>query len=277
MAFNSGNNILGIEITSQNFRRFVIWVQLGFWLIMFLLAYNSRMAQASPIGPFFYVCMRLPLFMGAVYFNYFVLIPYFFERKRYWSYLLSLIFLIIVGQGIRLGLDAIFHDTVEKQAKMFMVPMVMTTILLIGSIMFKFMEEWFRVSQQKAELQNQRLVSELKFLKTQVNPHFLFNTLNNLYSLALLKDDRAPQMIAKLSEIMRYMLTQTRDSHVMLSSEMELFQSYINLHQQQENESQNVDIYTEGIRNRHQIAPLLLINFLENSFNHGAISHKPQG
>ncbi|MEO0640349.1 MAG: sensor histidine kinase, partial [Bacteroidota bacterium] len=126
-------------------------------------------------------------------------------------------------------------------------------------------------------LQNQRLQAELKFLKTQVNPHFLFNTLNNLYSLALLKDDRAPQMIAKLSEIMRYLLSDTRVVHTKLSREMELFQSYVDLHQLQDDEAKNVDIYTEGIRNKHQIASLLLINFLENSFKHGDLNENPQG
>lgn len=271
------HKIMGIALTRGNFRNFTILIQVIFWCFWSVLAYSSSPAQASPIGPTLYVLQKLPLMIAGVYFNYMVLIPHLLEKKRYLAYLLAAGGLIAGLIMLRYWVDTEINGMAADQLPDWQVPIFAITIVMIGSTLFKFAEAWFSITQQKTELQNQRLQAELKFLKTQVNPHFLFNTLNNLYSLALLKDDRAPQMIAKLSEIMRYLLSDTRVVHTKLSREMELFQSYVDLHQLQDDEAKNVDIYTEGIRNKHQIASLLLINFLENSFKHGDLNENPQG
>ncbi|MEL6625157.1 MAG: histidine kinase, partial [Bacteroidota bacterium] len=253
------HKIMGIALTRGNFRNFTILIQVIFWCFWSVLAYSSSPAQASPIGPTLYVLQKLPLMIAGVYFNYMVLIPHLLEKKRYLAYLLAAGGLIAGLIMLRYWVDTEINGMAADQLPDWQVPIFAITIVMIGSTLFKFAEAWFSITQQKTELQNQRLQAELKFLKTQVNPHFLFNTLNNLYSLALLKDDRAPQMIAKLSEIMRYLLSDTRVVHTKLSREMELFQSYVDLHQLQDDEAKNVDIYTEGIRNKHQIASLLLI------------------
>jgi LytS/YehU family sensor histidine kinase len=121
--------------------------------------------------------------------------------------------------------------------------------------------------------ENLRLSAELGFLQSQINPHFLFNTLNNIYSFAYRKDDRAPAMITKLSEIIRYLLYECRTKRVSLHKEMALIQNYLELESLRNDAVHNVDFYAEGIEEHHQIAPLILITFVENCFKHGDIHH----
>jgi LytS/YehU family sensor histidine kinase len=109
----------------------------------------------------------------------------------------------------------------------------------------------------------------LKFLKAQINPHFLFNTLNNIYSLAYRQDANAAPMIATLSKIMRYHLYEGSWERVSLKKEADMLQDYIALQRIKYGDELRVDFYIEGIGPQHEIAPLLLITFVENSFKHG--------
>ncbi|MEL6132012.1 MAG: sensor histidine kinase, partial [Bacteroidota bacterium] len=277
LAFNDDHKIMGINFGRNNFYHFLSLLQLIFWSFWLILAYSSIPAQSSSSGPILYALHKILIMMAGVYFNYFVLIPRLLEKNKYLSYILSICLLISFLISLRYVIDIPLLWVDSEALPRLPVPIFVISIVLIGSTLFKFMEAWFSMTQQKVALQNQRLEAELKFLKTQVNPHFLFNTLNNLYSLALLKDDRAPQMIAKLSEIMRYLLSDTRITKVKLVKEMELLRSYIDLHQLKEEKTQNVDVYVEGVKNKHTIASLLLINFLENSFKHGDLDSNPQG
>ena len=111
------------------------------------------------------------------------------------------------------------------------------------------------------------------FLQSQINPHFLFNTLNNIYSFAYRKDERAPAMITKLSEIIRYLLYECRTKKVPLQKEMALIKNYLELESLRNNAVQNIDFYVEGIEEHHHIAPLILITFVENCFKHSDIHY----
>ncbi len=271
------SSTLGLNLNAQSFRYFMLGLQITFWGLWLLLAYNSQPAQSSTYGPFAFASTHILIFMGLVYINYTWLIPHLLVRRRYVGYFLSFVGLIAFGQflGFSLDLYILKHNPIFPNRG----PMAfaLTTLLLFASTLFKFVEGWFQVSQQQVELQNEQLRSELRFLRSQVNPHFLFNTLNNLYSLTLVQDQRAPKMVAQLSELMRYLIYDSSTTRVKLLREMELMGSYIALQQLQHDEEKNVDFYFEGIRNHHQIAPLLLISFLENSFKHGDLATNPEG
>jgi len=128
--------------------------------------------------------------------------------------------------------------------------------------------KYYRDQKEIIELKEQKKSTELDLLKNQLNPHFLFNTLNNLYALALKKSDKTPEVIAKLSEILDYILYQCKDDYVSINKEVELLENYIAL--EKVRYGSRVEVIFENQINRNiNIAPLILLTFVENAFKHG--------
>ena len=133
----------------------------------------------------------------------------------------------------------------------------------------KFTFDWFKNLRIKRELETQNLTSELAFLKSQINPHFLFNTLNNIHTLAYKKADGTPEAIMKLSELMRYMIYESNVDVVPLTQEIEYLKSFIDLQELRFKTKRIVDFEISGKIEEAQIAPLILLPFVENAFKHG--------
>ena len=133
----------------------------------------------------------------------------------------------------------------------------------------KFTFDWFKNVQIKTQLLNQNLTSELAFLKSQINPHFLFNTLNNIHTLAYKKSDDAPESIMKLSELMRYMIYESNADKVSLKKEMVHLRSFIDLQELRFKTKGIVQLKVDGDVEVYEIAPLLLLPLVENAFKHG--------
>lgn len=146
-----------------------------------------------------------------------------------------------------------------------------TTTLFIAIFvgMLKFAEDWLALEAKRKELENEKLTAELTFLKAQINPHFLFNTLNNLYYLAFTNSPNTTEVIAKLSQMMRYMIYDSNHTKVILSKEIEYIESYISLEKLRLNNQIPIELIVEGDVNQVKIVPLILITFLENAFKHG--------
>jgi LytS/YehU family sensor histidine kinase len=144
-----------------------------------------------------------------------------------------------------------------------------TTIFLFLSTVLKFTIDWFLNGRIQRDLENQRLTAELSFLKSQINPHFLFNSLNSIYSLAYQKSDTTPEAILKLSEIMRYMLYECNDNKVELTKELQYLQNYIDLQKIRFGNKAFINFEVRGEVTNQHIVPLLLISFIENAFKHG--------
>jgi LytS/YehU family sensor histidine kinase len=146
---------------------------------------------------------------------------------------------------------------------------------------FKIVEDWLAHQQERSELVSERNAAELAFLKSQVNPHFLFNTLNNIYSLAYTKSDAAPGAILKLSELMRYMLYDSNGQghsstagpfgRVSLGKEVAYLKNFVELEKLRVVNA-NVEFNIEGNVDLFRIEPLLLVSFVENAFKHGDLS-----
>ncbi|MDX2302936.1 MAG: histidine kinase [Microscillaceae bacterium] len=130
---------------------------------------------------------------------------------------------------------------------------------------------WFKQSHKEKDIENERLHTELLFLKSQINPHFLFNTLNNIYSLAVDKSDDTETAILMLSQMMRYMLYETNALKVDLNSEIDYLKNYLSLQKLRLSRQKNIKLSIEikGNPERMNIAPLLLIPLVENAFKHG--------
>jgi LytS/YehU family sensor histidine kinase len=159
------------------------------------------------------------------------------------------------------------------------VQMVREMYLVGFTAAIKFTKDWIQnqrrlafVSEQMKEKEKQYLEAELNFLKSQIQPHFFFNTLNNLYSLTLKKSDHAPEVVLKLSDLMSYMLYESNPSKVSLNKEINYLQNYLDLEKLRFGKRLNVLFEMEGQIADKCIPPLILILFLENSFKHGAMN-----
>lgn len=126
-------------------------------------------------------------------------------------------------------------------------------------------------NSEAIQLKSEKLETEMKFLKSQVNPHFLFNALNNVYTLAIIKADETPDVILRLSDMLRYMLYDCKDDVVPLQKELDYIKNYIALYQLKEDKPFNVEIDMEKVNGNVMIPPMVFIPFIENSFKHSKI------
>lgn len=138
------------------------------------------------------------------------------------------------------------------------------------AVAIKLLKYWYANQQAQKDLLQEKLEAELKFLKTQIHPHFLFNTLNNLYALTLKKSDLAPAVVLKLSELINYMLYECHENLVPLEKEVKFIYNYVDIEQLRYGDKLDVDIRLNGDVGKSKIAPLLLLPFVENCFKHGA-------
>lgn len=221
-----------------------------------------------------------PIHMALSYFNIYFLMPYFVFNRKYLEYTLAIIGSLALMLVVKFNLTYYLIDTnVMPEAAE-----VVNSITLNYAIVSMFGElyvvsfvtaikitiDWLREHQKLHELETRQLTSELSFLRSQVSPHFFFNTLNNIYSLTLEKSDKAPEVVLKLSELMRYLLYAARKNKQDLQSEVELIQNYLDLEKIRFNDSLTINMNITGNLNNKRIAPMLLIPFVENCFKHGA-------
>jgi two-component system LytT family sensor kinase len=130
-------------------------------------------------------------------------------------------------------------------------------------------KHWFSAETRKKEMEFEKTVTELSFLKSQINPHFLFNTLNNIYTLSILKSDKAPDAILKLADMMRYVLTDVGEKEAPVEQEIEYIEKFIALQKMRLTNTVEVDFKIFGKPDGQKIAPLLLMPFVENAFKFG--------
>lgn len=151
----------------------------------------------------------------------------------------------------------------------------LTVITSVYAVLIRYLIDAIDSQKLKAELTNQRQAGELALLRSQINPHFLFNTLNNIYSLVYQKSDEAPGAVIKFSSIMRYVLYEANAERVPLGKEIEYLESYVELQQLRFRQSGMVSMNVEGNMEGVAIAPMLLIPFVENAFKHGLRNRQP--
>ncbi|MCJ0743580.1 sensor histidine kinase [Pedobacter montanisoli] len=135
--------------------------------------------------------------------------------------------------------------------------------IIWGALLIKFIRMWYERKQMA-------LHSELNFLKAQIHPHFLFNTLNNLYALTLDNSPSSPEVVLGLSQILRYMLYECKSDYVPLKRDVEIIKNYITLEKLRHGDRLDLNFKIDGEINQQQIAPLLMIPLIENAFKHGA-------
>ena len=251
-----------------------------FWLALYGTMVGTGLRQGFQLGTIFYNETIQALFFAAlVYFNLLYLIPNYLARHAFIYFGLVLAACALVTPIEVLVLFLFYSDSPEYQANVvdqqvrIYLGNVFVTIL---ATVLRVIMDWWRYQNEKQVLLTQTMQSELRFLKSQINPHFLFNTLNNLYALTLKKSDKAPEIVLKLAEIMRYMLYECNERRVHLSKEIQYLYNYLDLERLRQPKEADIQFVVEGHVSEQLVAPLMFVPFVENSFKHG-LNHATAG
>lgn len=205
--------------------------------------------------------------MAAFIVNY-LLLPRFFFRKKYLYFSLYVLLLLMSVMFIEEAIleKLFFPETRGRTVQIYAMVGILPVVAILSG--FKFAWDALQKQREVEELRATVEKSELQFLKSQINPHFLFNNLNNLYSHAIENSPKTPSIILELSSVLRYMLYECREQYVSLSKELEQLENFTRLNQLQIEERGRVSFEAVEAGGGYKIAPLILIVFIENAFKH---------
>nr|WKN39720.1 histidine kinase [Tunicatimonas sp. TK19036] len=264
----------------------LIWVLMGVLLLVFQpLYWQASMQVVFPMQFWVKQGILFLLLIGIFYLNARMWVPrLLFHNKISWFILmvmLTALALMMLVKVIEIGINLpelmhqAFHPESDeppspKRISLFDAFVLILALLVLGvSTSVATVQKWQKDVQLRQNLEQQKISSELSFLKAQINPHFFFNTLNNIYALTLSDVPTARQALHTLSRMMRYVLYETRKDVTLLSQEIAFIQDYINLMQLRLTDK--VEVYFDHPEKVHDVfvAPMLFLPFVENAFKHG--------
>ncbi len=224
--------------------------------------------------------VEFPLHIVIVYFNIYYLIPKYILTRKFKRYILFLLLSLFILYSIRTGLNFLLvtkniWPEAEGSQQAFTFNHIVAVILgelyvvaLVSAIKLGF--DWIYEKRRAEEFQKIQLRTELDLLKSQIQPHFFFNTLNNLYALTLEKSDVAPEVVLKLSDIMQYILYDVKEPFINLYDEINYIQNYLDLEKLRYGDRVSSKIKITGDIENIKVPPLLFLPFIENCFKHGS-------
>ncbi len=261
------------NITRNRLLQHSLFWAFSFFVLLRLFAYSEDLSKVDVIYTFLFHLSIWP----AVYLNLFWLIPTFLQTKRYGLYFLLL---IAVG-GVSIGFNLLIFNYLSdflfpgyyfiayygfwEIAQFVAAYLAITALIKLSKSWFKYRE----MQDKLRRLESEKSAAELSALKSQVNPHFLFNSLNNLYSLALDKDQRTPGIILRLSDMMRYLLYESNVDLVPLEKEITYLHNYVEMQKLRVGDKVKISFEVEGEPAGKTVAPLLFLLLVENGFKHG--------
>ncbi len=260
-------------------KKHYIWlIHIAFWITYFFLnkgvvTHVSKNEDLALMMAFVNLSVTIPI----VYFFLIYLLPKYWDTKRFGLFFIWFIGLVIVSGLLRFSIMKVISYFIFPGIEGFFNREFLFQLtnggvfFLILSIPLRFFDIYKKKNKIESEFKTHQLEAELRFLKAQVNPHFLFNALNNIYSLSFTESKLAPEMILKLSDMMSFMLYDCKEDNVPLESEIAYLNNYIALQQLKKDGEQNISLEVEGDPSGIQLTPMLFIPFYENAFKHGNI------
>lgn len=211
------------------------------------------------------------------YVNFIFLIPRFLKQGSILKYSLALLSCMLVFTPVYYGAEEHFYPLLGWHSYEKPLSFISSLVLVVSanfiniflSIAVSYLLDWRTVHYEKELIEQEKVKTELAFLKSQINPHFLFNTINDIYVLTYQKSDEAPDALLKLSELLRYMLRDSEEQFVPLDKEITYIQHVVDLQKTGQKGRAYINMEIEGKIRDQKIAPLILINFIENAFKHG--------
>lgn len=249
-----------------------------FWMLVFGLWYYLRYQDYSTQEIAFLITLvKVTALATAVYITNYLLIPRLLYKKRYAGFIASFFGLILISSIVKIFLmSLIFNDpamfSLSGDLKTRLYENAISDFFLImAGAAFKLILDYTKVQQRLVEVAKEKAETELNFLKSQINPHFLFNSLNSVYFLINKENTEARQALHKFSEMLRYQLYEMEGDKIPVEKEIGYLKDYVDLQKLRRNENYSVSFHHSREVKGFSIEPLLLIPFVENAFKH--ISH----
>lgn len=261
-----------------------ILLHLAFWALYLASEYLANLFHYSPddrLDQLMHLLEGLPTIIIPAYLTAYLLVPRYLEKNRTLPFVLgiaALAFLVFAG---RLGLTY-FRNYLEGWTDFYIPPskVVKNTIrdysAIALAVCLKIINDWRLRGNANRQLRQGKAEAELKLLKAQLHPHFLFNTLNNIYGLSLQQPEKVPESILQLSKILDYLVYYSQQKWIPLTKEVELLQYYLKLEKLRYGQKLNIHASLPAVPEKLLAAPLLLLPFVENAFKHGARGHDGQ-
>ncbi len=255
-------------------------VHLFFWiavLVFYGVFFGRR--NSNYVQTFFFVGLLMPVTIATTYFLNYYLLPRYLMKERYGFFILYFIYTLIGSLFLEM-MVAMLTFIVMAEVKIrdmspasFDIFFIMTSLLMVifSGVAIKLLLHWRTAEQNHQRLIADKVEAELRFLKVQLNPHFLFNTLNNLYYLTTEKSEKAPQAILQLSEMLDYVMHSGKSVFVPLRDELKQVDNYIALEMLRYEDRVKLHRRVEGNPDEHRIGPMILITLIENAFKHGVM------
>jgi two-component system, LytTR family, sensor kinase len=258
----------------------------AYWLLItgFFIYEKKYLIQKANL-PYFVVCVsgRIGLLILIAYLNLQYFLPNYLLKKQYLAYFAAVIFSVIGYLIIQSLFDYYLYGYVVGPLR---------NSRLLGSLSYNFFStlwylglmlalklsmDWYEQQRIIQQITVEKLHAEVDFLRAQINPHFLFNSLNNLYALTLKKSELAPDVVLKLSDMMEYMLYDSTDEKVLLEKEVTYLKNYFELERLRSSGGANINLHVTAACNGQKIAPLLLLPLVENASKHGLSTQSENG
>lgn len=264
-----------------------IWIQSVFWIVItFFLAWLPILNRMTP-GSWFAGTLALTVQVVLIAVNVTYLFPKLFLQDKQLTYFLILGGVIVITSFILMprppggpplqemrpirpvgGRHPMVHPTAIMRFGVTAFPLLVSIFVSILLEVWEFTQQKMR---ENTRLANEKLKTELQFLKSQINPHFLFNALNNIYSLSILQSEKTPESIAQLSDMLRYVLYDCEKDWVPLQKELDYIRDYIQLFQLKKTEGLNIQLDLPENSPDLTVPPMLFIPFIENALKHSHI------
>jgi two-component system LytT family sensor kinase len=272
-------------------KAYFIYLHIGYWLILWLKeflfgfqTYNLNDLSFATIVSTLSVKLIVLFFPVCIFYaNFLVLVPKLVRTKKIILYIAALFILFSLLAPIHKYVYAtllplkfgwysyVYIDKLNFWLS-FQTLLFENYVYIFFSIAISYVGEYFETQKKQQELEKEQAITELAYLKSQINPHFLFNTLNDIYSLTYQKAEMAPEAVLKLSELLRYMLKESNDRFASVEREINYLKNVVELFEIGQKGSAYIDLEINGDYKNKKIAPLILINFIENAFKHGVVN-----
>ncbi len=272
-----------IEILKKNIRPIIAWITV---FLFFFLSFWANWVLSFAHALLVTVCL---LFTSDIESKY--VVKFLLKGNAFLFYLIN-IFIVITMSMLTTYMESFMLTIMSKHIslaeipqldglKAFFIPTLIRIVIYTATVAITVISVLQRTEKEnqriKNELRSEKLDMELRFLKSQMTPHFLFNALNNIYSLVYIKDEKAPQSVLKLSDMLRYVMVDCQVDLIPLEKEIKYIDAYIDFHQMSMENKSNV-IFDKSIDNKEfKIPPMILQPLVENSFKHSRLVNDPNG
>jgi sensor histidine kinase YesM len=264
-----------------NNQRLKIVFHAAVWIILILI-YTSFFTIVYSFSNSILRALSNMLPMAALFYFNLYLVDRYFEHSRYFIFCSAVVVLVIALAYLRIELNGFLPEVkpetvLFRNGHQFLGAALMSNVLaVLLSTFYQVLEIRFRNESRQQTIINQQNEAQLQFLRAQINPHFLFNTLNNIYSLAVVKSERTSEMVLRLSELLRYVVYETRKDQISLATEIAHIEQFLALFQMRNEVPQKIDFSFTGAVNGWSLEPMMLIPLVENCCKHGDFEYNEQ-